>query len=259
MRTIHYSIRFAIVLALTLAFYLAIAFLLHQAVQLSALVALLCAAVGTERLWVFLEWIGPVIGTMNKKKQEQEHNQTVEYLLDCSLRYASPLVIAAIRSKKRLSLHVVARLFRKPDIVLRHAPGYLLILMPFTTLEQASVPLKRLITLLPVKHIVQADVSMLQLLVEMQRVHSHSEETIATSHDLRSMCFQAFDAKFANIKPGNEQSGGPAIYNLYEPGTPDALSDWLGTLQQVEPDTDTLPGAENKNTMVGEGSLSTLK
>ena len=241
MRTIHYSIRFAIVLVLTLAFYLGAAFLLHQAVQLSALITLLIAAVGAERLWVFLERIGPVVGTMNKKKQEQEQNQIVEYLLDCSLRYASPLVIAAIHSKKRLSLHVVSRLFRKSDIVLRNAPGYLLTVMPFTTLEQASLALKRLATRLPARHVVLADVSMLQALLDAQRIHNHGEPAIATSQDLRRICFQAFDAKLASIKSDDEPTDSPAICKLYEPGAPDVLVDWLGMLH---------PGTEDESATV---------
>lgn len=246
MRTIHYSIRFAIVLVLTLAFYLGVALLLHQAVQVSALITLLIAAVGAERLWVFLEWIGPVVGTMNKKKQEQEQNQIVDYLLECSLRYASPLVIAAIHSKKRLSLHVVSRLFRKSDIVLRNAPGYLLTVMPFTSLEQAYLALKRLATWLPGKRVVLADVSMLQALLEAQRRHDHGEATITTSQDLRRICFQAFDAKFASLKSDDEPTDSPAICKLYEPGAPDVLFDWLGMLQSGEPDK-TPSGTEDES------------
>src|SRR5438477_12560930 len=113
MRSIHYGIRFAIVLVLTLFLYLGVSFLFHQAVQFPALITLLFIAVGAERLWVLLEWIGPVVGTMNKKKREQEQKQIVEYLLECSLRYGSPLVIAAIRGKKRVSRHVVSRFLRR--------------------------------------------------------------------------------------------------------------------------------------------------
>ena len=63
MRTIHYGIRLAIVLVLTLFFYLGVSFLFHQAVQLPALITLLFIALCAERLWVLLEWIGPVVGT----------------------------------------------------------------------------------------------------------------------------------------------------------------------------------------------------
>jgi hypothetical protein len=246
-RTIHYGIRLTIVLLLTLAFYLGVGALFHQAVQLSALIALLFAAVGAERLWVFLEWIGPVVGTTNKKKQEQEQKQIVEYLLECSLRYGSPLVIAAIRSKKRLSLHVVWRFFRKSDIVLRRAGGYLLILMPFTALEQASIALKRLAARLPVRDVVVTDVSMLRALVDAQRASNNSEATVITARALRSICFQAFDVKLAHIETSGEQTAGPAIYKLYEAQAPDTLFDWSAALSDVEPAVDALPGAKDES------------
>src|SRR5207248_608048 len=175
MRSIHYSIRFAIVLVLTLFFYLGVSFLFHQAVQLPTLITLLFTAVCAERLWVLLEWIGPVVGTMNKKKQEQDQKQILEFLLECSLRYGSPLTIAAVQSKKRVSLHVVSRFLRKTDIVLRSTAGYLLIFLPFTTLEQVPSAFKRLAAHLPIKGLVIADVNMLQALVEVQQTNNDAE------------------------------------------------------------------------------------
>lgn len=236
MRTIQYSIRLAIVLVLTLAIYLGTALLFHQAVQLSALIALLVTGIGAERLWTLLEWIGPVVGTINKQKQQQERNQAIDFLLDCSLRYNSPLVIAAIHSKKRFLLHVVQRYLRKSDIVLRSAPGYLLILMPYTDLDQAAIPLNRIARRLPIKHIVQADVNMLQALVEKQRTQANSNATNITTRDLRNICLRAFDVMLTNLKASKEQNEKPAIHNLYAPGTPDALLNWIEMLGSSEPE-----------------------
>ncbi len=250
MRTIHYSIRFAIVLVLTLLFYLGVTFLFHQAVQIPALITLLFAAVGAERLWVLLEWIGPVVGTMNKKKQEQDQKQIVEYLLECSQRYGSPLVIAAMHSKKRVSLHVVSRFLRKSDIVVRSTAGYLLTLMPFTTLEQASIALKRLASRLPIKDVVVTDVSMLQALVGAQRTPNNDEATVTTARDLRRMCFRALDVKFANIKSSREKTDVLPIYNLFEPGTSEALFDWLGASNYSKPEADALPGAKDESATI---------
>ena len=222
MRTIHYSIRFAIVLVLTLFFYLGVSFLFHQAVQLPALITLLFIALCAERLWVLLEWIGPVVGTMNKKKQEQEQKQIVEYLMECSMRYGSPLVIAAMRCKKRVSLHVVWRFLRKSDIVVRSTAGYLLALMPFTTLEQSTIALKRLTSQLPIKEMVVTDVNMLL----------------------------ALDVKFAAIKSSREKTDNPVIYTLFEPGTSEAQLDWLEALRYSEPEVDALPGVKDENSTI---------
>ncbi len=247
MRTIHYSIRFAIVLVLTLLFYLGITFLARQAVQLPALITLLFIAVGAERLWVLLEWIGPVVGTMNKKKREQEQKQIVEYLLECSLRYGSPLVIAAIHSKKRVSSHVVSRFLRRSDIVVRTTADYLLALMPFTTLEQASIPLKRLTSQLPIKEVVLTDVNMLQALLGTQGSHDNSEASVTASRELRRMCFHAFDGRFASIKSSGEKSGVPAIYNLFEPGSSQALPSWLEAFSYSESAADALSREEDES------------
>jgi hypothetical protein len=248
-RTIHYSIRLAIVLVLTLAFYLGAALLFRQAVQLPALITLLAIAIGAERLWVLLEWIGPVVGTMNKQKQERKRNQIVDYLLDCSLRYNTPLVIGAIHSKKRLSLHVIYHHLRNSDVVLRSATGYLLILMPFTNLEKATLAFKRIARLLPIKNVVLADVSLLQALVEKQRTHNNSDAAI-TSRDLRSMCLQAFDVKFADIKSSKEQHEGLVVCNLYEPGTADVLLNWIGALGSSEPEADALPAPDDESAAI---------
>lgn len=247
MRSIHYSIRFAIVLVLTLFFYLGVSFLFHQAVQLPALITLLFLAPCAERLWVLLEWIGPVVGTMNKKKQEQEQKQTVEYLMECSVRYGSPLVIAAMRSKKRVSLHVVWRFLRKSDIVLRSTAGYLLALMPFTTLEQSTIPLKRITSQLPIKEMVVTDINMLQALMDVQRTNVNGELTVNTPRELRRMCFQAFDLKFAAIKSNGEKTDNPVIYNLFDPGTSEAQLDWLEALKYSEPEVNALPGVKDEN------------
>ena len=247
MRTIHYSIRFAIVLVLTLLFYLGVTFLFHQAVQLPILITLLLIAVGTERLWVLLEWIGPVVGTMNKKKREQEQKQIIEYMMECSLRYGSPLVIVAMRAKKRVSLHVVAHSFRKSDIVLRSTAGYLLVLMPFTTLEQASIALKRLTSRLPIKEVVVTDVSMLQNLMGAHGTHGNAEVSVDVSRELRRMCFKAFDIKFADIKARKEKTDGLVIYSLFEPGTSEAWFNWLEAFGSSEPEVDALPEAKDES------------
>ena len=247
MRTIHYSIRFTIVLVLTLLFYLGVTFLARQAVQLPALITLLFIAVGAERLWVLLEWIGPVVGTMNKKKREQEQKQIVGYLLECSLRYGTPLVIAAIRGKKRVSRHVVSRFLRGSDIVVRTTADYLLALMPFTTLEQASIPLKRLTSRLPIKEVVLADVNMLQALLETRGSHDNSEANVTASRALRRICFHAFDGRFTSIKSSGEKSSVPAIYNLFEPGSSQALTSWLEAFSYSESAADTLSKAEHED------------
>ena len=251
MRTIHYGIRFAIVLVLTLLFYLGVTFLFHQAVQLPAVITLLFIAVGAERLWVLLEWIGPVVGTMNKKKQEQEQKQIIEYMMECSMRYSSPLVIAAMRGKKRVSLHVVWRFLRKSDIVVRSTAGYLLALMPFTTLEQSTIALKRLTSQLPIKEMVVTDVNMLQALMDAQKTHDNGEVAVNTSRELRRMCFRAFDVKFAGIKSSREKTDNPVIYNLFEPGVSEAQLDWLEALRYSEPEVDALPGVKDENSTIG--------
>ncbi|MBV9229152.1 MAG: hypothetical protein JOZ18_07545 [Chloroflexi bacterium] len=248
MRTIHYSIRFAIVLVTVSLFYLGVTFLFHQAIQLPALITLPFTAVCAERLWALLEWIGPVVGTMNKKKQEQEQKQVLEFQLECSLRYASPLTITALQSKKRVSLHVVSRFLRKSDIVLRSTAGYLLILMPFTTLEQASFAFKRLVAHLPIKDVVIADVNMLQALIEVQ--HTGDDAETRDIRSLRKICFQALDAKVADIKASKEKCDAPVIYNLVASDTPETLYNWLEALSHGASQTDALSETREEGTKI---------
>ena len=250
MRTIHYGVRLAIVLVLSLMFYLGVTFLFHQVVQLTTLITLLLIAIGAERLWVLLEWVSPVVGTMDKKKREREQKQIVEYLLECSLRYGSPLVIAAMSSKKRISLHVVARFLRKSDIVVRSSAGYLLALMPFTTLEQASIPLKRISARLPIKQVVVSDVEMLKALVDAQRTKGKGLASMTASRELMSMCFRALDVRLASIKSSGEEAGFPAIYNLFEAGSQDALTDWLEAFNYSEAVADTFPEDKDESAVV---------
>jgi hypothetical protein len=234
------------VLVVVSLFYLGVTFLFHQAVQLPALITLLFIAVSAERLWILLEWVGPVVGTTNKKKQEQDQKQIVEYLLECSLRYGSPLAIAAIQSKKRISLHVVSRFLRKSDIVLRSTAGYLLILMPFTPLEQARFALKRIAAQLSIKDVVITNVNMLQAFVETQQT-SNTAETGDITH-LRKICFQALDAKVADIKASKEKSDVPVIYNLFEPDVPEKLVSWLEAQSYSNPQADTLSETREEST-----------
>lgn len=224
MRAIHYSFRYAIVLIMVSLLYLSLAFLFHQAVQIPVIITLLFIVICAERMWILLDWIGPVVGTMDKKKQEQERKLIVEYLLENSLRYSSPLVIAAICSKKRMSLHVVAYLLRKSDIVLRSSAGYLLVLMPFTTLEQTPVALKRLARRLPIRGAVMTDVSMLQALAQAQRTDDNGEATVTAARDLRRICIQAFDEKIAAITSSSALTDVPAIYRLFTSDTSEMLS-----------------------------------
>ena len=219
MRAIHYSIRYAIVLIVISLLYLGLAFLFHQTVQIPVVITLLFLVICAERMWILLDWVGPVVGTANKKRQEQDRKQIVEYLLENSLRYNSPLVIGAISSKKRISLHVVAHLLRGSDIVLRSSAGYLLFLMPFTSIEQVPAALKRLARRLPIKSVVVTDASMLQSSVEAQRIRDNGEAIDMTARDLRIMCFQALDEKIATITSSSEMSDVPAIYNLFTSDT----------------------------------------
>jgi hypothetical protein len=242
MRAIHYSIRYAIVLIMISLFYLSVAFLFHQAVQLPVIITLPIIVICAERMWILLDWIGPVVGTMNRKKQEQERNLIIEYLLENSLRYGTPLVIAAIYGKKRMSLHVVARLFRKSDIVLRSSAGFLLVLMPFTSFEQASVPLKRLITRqLPIKEVFMTDVRMLQDLEEEQKTNDNREATGTIVQDLRRICLRTFDEKVEAIKSSSVRADVPPIFSLFNSGTSETLFSQLKLLNSSAPEMDALP------------------
>jgi len=208
MRTIHYSIRLALVLVVVALFYLSVTFLFHQVIALPVLLTLLFITFCTERLWALLAWLSPIFGTVDTK--EQEH--LVEYELARSQRYRSHLVIAAIRETKRISLHIVAQNFRTTDIVLRSSAGYLLVLMPGITLEQALPALKRVAMVLPIKDVVVADESMLQITAKVQ-----SEARNILPVEMRKICVQAFDAKLASIKSGENESDEPGIYTLLEP------------------------------------------
>lgn len=240
MRTIHYGIRYAIVLVTVSLYYLGVTFLFQQAIQLPALITLLFTALCAERLWVLLDWVGPVVGTMNKKKQAQEQKQVLEFLLECSLRYGSPLTIAAMQSKKRVSLHVVSRFLRKSDIVLRSTADYLLLLMPFTTLKQAPFAFKRLAAHLPIKDVVITDVNSLKTLVEVQQTSNNAETRDITPRDLRKICLQALDAKVAEIKASKEKSDVPVIYNLVAPAAAETLYSWLEAQNYSNPQADEL-------------------
>ncbi len=254
MRAIHYSIRYAIVLIAILLFYLGLAFLFRQTVQLPVIITLPFIVICAERMWVFLDWIGPVVGTMNKKKQEQERILIIEYLLENSLRYGSPLVIAAICGKKRMSLHVVARLLRKSDIVLRSSAGYLLVLMPFTSLERAPVALKRLVTQrLPIKGVVVTDMPMLHDLEKAQRTNDMREAastTVTSVRDLRRICLQTFDEQAAAIKSSSERADVPPIYSLFESGTAETPFGQLKLLNLSAPEIDTLPTTKGESVTI---------
>jgi len=250
-RAIHYSIRYVIVLTMILLFYLIMAFLFHQTVQLPVIITLPLIVICAERMWVLLDWIGPVVGTMNKKKQEQERKQIIEYLLENSLRYGSPLVIAAICGKKRMSLHVVARLLRKTDIVLRSSAGYLLVLLPFTSFEQAPVALRRLITRrLPIRGVFMTDVGMLQDLVEAQRTDGNGEATGTTVQDLRRICLRSFDEKVAAIKSNSARADVPPIYSLFESGASETLFSQLKQSNSSAPEMNALPAAKGESSTI---------
>jgi hypothetical protein len=247
-RAIHYSIRYVIVLITISLFYLCLAFLFHQTVQLPVIITLLFTTVCAERMWILLDWIGPVVGTMNRKKQEQDRKLIIEYLLENSLRYGSPLVIAAICGKKRISLHVVARLLRKSDIVLRSSAGYLLVLLPFTSLEQASVALKRLVARqLPIRDVVVTDVRMLQALARAQNAYDNGEVTDTTVQDLRRICIQALDEKVAAIKSNHARADVPQIYSLFQFDTSESPFGQLKLLNSSTPEMDAFSAAKDES------------
>ncbi len=250
MRTIHYGIRYAVVLIISSLLYVSLAFLFRQTVQLPVIITLLLLVICAERMWILLDWVGPVVGTANKKKQEQDRKLIVEYLLENSVRYNSPLVIGAISSKKRISLHVVEHLLRRSDIVLRSSAGYLMFLMPFTSLEQAPVAMNRLARRLPIKGVVVADVSMLRSLAEMQRTEANGEATGTTARDLRKICMQALDEKIASITSSGAMPDAPAMYSLF---TPDA-EEMMTARSMIESagiqGMDNLPAKNNKGVTI---------
>jgi hypothetical protein len=250
-RAIHYSIRYAVVLIMISLFYLSLAFLFHQAVQLPVIITLLFTAFCAERMWILLDWIGPVVGTMNRKKQDQDRKLIIEYLLENSLRYGAPLVIAALCGKKRISLHVVARLFRKSDIVLRNSAGNLLVLLPFTSLVEAHVALKRLVTgRLAIRGVVATDVSMLEAFVEAQRLHDNGEATVTSVRDLRRICLRALDEKIAAIESSRTIAHLPSIYSLFESGTAETLSGQLKLSNASTSETEALSAAQGESVTI---------
>ncbi len=212
MRTIHYSIRLILVLAIVSLIYLGATSLFHQAVQVPVLLTLLFITLCTERLWKLLAWLSPVMGSVDTKEQER----VVEYELTRSQRYKSPLVVAAIQEKKRISLNLVAQNLRTTDIVLRSSAGNLLLLLPGTTLEQATQPLKRLAMILPIKDIVVADEKMLQNMVQMQRGVSKEDVEKIPPPEFRKACIQALEARCTSIKSSVIESDEPAIYPLVD-------------------------------------------
>jgi hypothetical protein len=213
MRTIHYNIRLALVLVLVSLFYWGFASLFHQA-QLSILVTLLFTAYGTERLFALLQWVGPVIGTVDMREQEQIQKHLIEHELSRSSRSGAPLAIGAIREEKRTSSHVVKQNLRSTDIVLRSQSGYLLVLMPDTTLEQGRSAFKRLTDIVSIRDIVLMDQSMLQM--ALAKWQGNSKLGYITPQNLRRMCIEAINEKFASITPPENEANGPVIYNLFD-------------------------------------------
>ena len=220
MRTIHYGIRLTLVLIVVSLFYLSVTTLFHQAVQLPVVLTLLFITLCTERLWAVLGWLGPIVGTVDTKEQER----LIEYELERSLRYNSPLVVAAIREKKSTSLRIVAQNLRTTDTVLRSSAGYLLVLMPGITLKQSLPPLKRVSMSLPIKDVVVADEKMLQIIVKIQRINLNSETRNIPPKEIRKICIQAFAARCASIKSSENDTNDPSIYNLLEPATTESIA-----------------------------------
>ena len=211
MRTIHYVIRLALVLSAVALFYSGVTTLFHQAVKLPVLLTLLFITFCTERLWVLLAWLSPIFGTVDT----QEQQRLIEYELARSQRYNSLLVIAVIREKKRIPVRIVAQNLRTTDLVLRSSAGYLLILLPGITLEQASPPLKRLTMILPVKDVVVADEKMLQTTVKA-RAALNGETRNISSTEFRKICIQALTTKSASIKSSENETDDPVIYTLLD-------------------------------------------
>jgi hypothetical protein len=220
MRTIHYSIRLFIMLVLISLIYCGGATLFHQAIQTPILVALLFIVPGTERLWALLEWMSPVVGTVNMKEQERTQKRIVEHQLSRSQRYGSQLVIAAMRERKRTSLHLVEKNLRDTDIVLRDSSGCLLVLMPDTTIEHANSAFQRMSSLIPVKDVAVMDEKMLQEIINARSGHiSHGGKRIPPG-DLRKICTMLLNQRLTGLSPHEHESANPAIYNIFEMGVP---------------------------------------
>ncbi len=212
MRTIHYSIRLILVLVIVSLIYLSATSLFHQAVQIPVLLTLLFITLCTERLWKLLAWLSPVMGAVDTKEQER----IVEYELTRSQRYNSPLVVAALNEKKRISLNMVAQNLRTTDIILRSSAGYLLILLPGVTLEKATQPLERLAMMLPIKDVVVADEKMLQIMVKTQRGNGKDEIGNISPAEFRKTCIQALEARCASIASSANETDEAVIYPLLD-------------------------------------------
>lgn len=209
MRTIHYSIRSTLVLFAVSLFYVSISVLFQQAIRLPFLILLLVITLGSERLWALLAWMSPVVGKVDRKEQERTQKRMLEHELSRSLRYGSPLVLAAIREKKRTSLHLIKQRLRSTDVVLRSSAGYLLTLMPNTSIDQARHAFQRLASQLPLQDVVVMDEHMLQ---GMLKANTRG----MTPQELAQMYTHALDAKLANIAPTCEDNDAPIIHNLID-------------------------------------------
>ena len=203
MRKIPYSIRLAIVLTVVTVHYLGIIALLHQPIQFSMLAMLLATSIGTERLWAFLDWMNPVFGKVDTKEQERTQQRKIENELTVALRHNSPLVLAAIQEEKRTSLHLVQQQLRKSDSVFRSEAGYLMVLLPNTTLDQAKSAFRRLHTL-PIKNLVMMNEQMIQEAAKTQ--HSIRGRIGAIRpEEIRKICIQAIEAKFHGQAPRTDE------------------------------------------------------
>jgi hypothetical protein len=213
MRTIHYNIRLATVLILVALSYWGIASLFHQA-QLATLIVLLFTVYGSDRLFALLKWMSPIIGTVDTKEQERTRKRLIEHEISRSSRSGSPLVIAAIREEKRTSSHVIEQNLRNTDIVMRSPDGYMLALMPDTTLEQARNAFQRLAELIPIKDILVMDQHMLQTVIASQKNSINNKQSNFTPQELRKMCIEAINTKLAVTKTSEHETNLPAIHNL---------------------------------------------
>ncbi len=151
MRTIHYSLRLLIVVLCVQLLYLGTATLFHQSLQVPVSVTLLLATVGIERLWALLDWMGPVVGVVDRSKLERDLHNGLEREIARSMRYNSSMAIMALRESKRTSLHVVAQYLRSSDAIFRSRDGYLIVIMPETTRAQARLVVDRLTKYLPIQ------------------------------------------------------------------------------------------------------------
>lgn len=214
MRTIHYSIRLGTVLVPVLLTYCGVALVLHQVIQVHFLITLCIITPAIERLWALLDWMSPVMGEVNRREQKRMLNRIVERQLSRTWRYGSRLVIAAIRTKKRTSLHIIEQNLRDTDIVLRRFAKLVLVLMPETTIEQSSHAFHRLAALLPIQDIVIMDERMFRQAVNT--LYSESGARNITARELRLLCRRLLSQKFASITSHEGKDEMPAIYPIFE-------------------------------------------